>query len=64
MGHRRYAIDTSRIEALGWSPRHDFEQAIRKTVRWYRENEEWWRTLTEGEPIEDGFTGSTEGLTR
>lgn len=58
---RRYAIDTSRVEALGWSPRHDFEQAIRKTVRWYRDNEDWWRPLVESEPVQGGFTGPLEG---
>jgi len=55
---RRYAIDTSRVEALGWSPHHDFEQAIRKTVGWYRDNEDWWRPLVESEPAQGGFIGA------
>ena len=44
-GHdRRYAMDASKIEReLGWRPKETFETGIRKTVRWYLENEEWVR---------------------
>ena len=50
-GHdRRYAIDASKIKReLGWEPRHRFEQAIRTTIQWYRENESWWRAIKSGE---------------
>jgi dTDP-glucose 4,6-dehydratase len=46
-GHdRRYAIDATRIEAeLGWRPQETFETGIEKTVRWYLDNEAWWRPL-------------------
>lgn len=45
-GHdRRYALDITKIQALGWAPRYDCEQAIRATVRWYVENEWWWRKV-------------------
>jgi dTDP-glucose 4,6-dehydratase len=49
-GHdRRYAMDASKIEReLGWRPRETFESGIRKTVRWYLENEEWVREVTSG----------------
>jgi dTDP-glucose 4,6-dehydratase len=49
-GHdRRYAIDASRIEReLGFRPRETFESGIRKTVRWYLENEAWWRAVMDG----------------
>ncbi len=42
-GHdRRYAIDASKIEReLGWKPAETFETGIRKTVRWYLDNEAW-----------------------
>lgn len=46
-GHdARYAIDPSRISAeLGWQPSVNLEQGLRKTVRWYLDNEAWWRPL-------------------
>lgn len=45
-GHdRRYSMDVSKIRALGWEPRHSCEEAIRATVRWYLENEWWWRKV-------------------
>ncbi len=49
-GHdRRYAMDPSRIEAeLGWSPRRTFDEGLAETVRWYVENEAWWRAAKDG----------------
>ena len=46
-GHdKRYAIDASRIgDELGWLPQETFESGIEKTVRWYLDNETWWRGL-------------------
>lgn len=42
----RYAIDPSRIRSeLGWRPSVTLEQGLEKTVRWYLDNEEWWRAL-------------------
>jgi dTDP-glucose 4,6-dehydratase len=42
----RYEIDPSRAEqALGWSARHDFETGLRKTVRWYLDNRDWWEDI-------------------
>jgi len=44
-GHdRRYAMDGSQIEALGWRPRVPFGDGIAATVDWYRDHEGWWRT--------------------
>jgi dTDP-glucose 4,6-dehydratase len=45
----RYSIDSSKLRSLGWTPRHDFESAIAKTVAWYRDNEWWWRKVKSGE---------------
>ncbi len=49
-GHdRRYAIDARKIEReLGWRPKATFEAGIRKTVRWYLENDAWVRDVTSG----------------
>lgn len=46
-GHdRRYAIDASRIrEELGWTPQESFESGLKKTVRWYLANQDWWRPI-------------------
>ena len=45
----RYAIDTAKItRELGWSPRESFESGIAGTVRWYLENEDWWRAIRDG----------------
>lgn len=50
-GHdHRYAIDNAKIEGeLGWKPQISFEDGLRKTVRWYVENESWWRRIKSGE---------------
>jgi dTDP-glucose 4,6-dehydratase len=49
-GHdRRYSVDAAKIQALGWRPRHRFDEALAETVRWYREHEAWWRPLKSGE---------------
>lgn len=48
-GHdRRYALDSSRLRALGWAPRVRFDEGLVATVRWYAENAETWsRVATE-----------------
>jgi len=42
---RRYAIDSTKLRNLGWSPYFDFDTAIRKTIAWYTENQNWWQSL-------------------
>ncbi|HEX6256954.1 MAG TPA: dTDP-glucose 4,6-dehydratase [Euzebyales bacterium] len=44
----RYAVDTSRIRALGWKPEFDFDGGLEATITWYRDNEWWWRPLKQG----------------
>lgn len=50
-GHdRRYAIDSAKMrEELGWSPAVRFDDGLAETVRWYIENESWWRAIKSGE---------------
>jgi dTDP-glucose 4,6-dehydratase len=46
MGHdRRYSIDTSKVQALGWQPAHDLDAALAETVEWYQANRAWWEPL-------------------
>jgi len=45
-GHdRRYALDSTKLRNLGWQPRYEFEEAMAKTVQWYRDNPQWWQPL-------------------
>lgn len=50
-GHdRRYAIDWSKIEnELDWEPLHSFDEWLGYTVKWYRQNIDWWKHLKSGE---------------
>jgi dTDP-glucose 4,6-dehydratase len=45
-GHdRRYAIDDSKLRALGYTPGTTFEAGLAQTVQWYRDNRAWWEPL-------------------
>ena len=47
-GHdRRYSISSAKIENLGFRFRSDFDVMLDETVRWYRDNEPWWRAIKE-----------------
>ena len=46
----RYAIDPTKIKKeLGWYPETDFEKGIKKTIKWYLKNKEWWESIISGE---------------
>ena len=50
-GHdRRYSLDTSKLQKLGWRPDVVFEAGLAETVHWYRQNEWWWRPIKENDP--------------
>lgn len=50
-GHdRRYALDTTKLRGVGWSPRVPFERGLRDTIEWYRANDWWWRPIKEADP--------------
>jgi dTDP-glucose 4,6-dehydratase len=55
-GHdRRYALDVTKICGLGWEPAHTCEEAITATVKWYVENESWWRKIKSGERYKEYY---------
>jgi dTDP-glucose 4,6-dehydratase len=58
-GHdHRYAIDPDKLEReLGWKPLQSFESGLEMTVRWYLDNEAWWRPI-----LENGYSGERLGL--
>jgi dTDP-glucose 4,6-dehydratase len=48
VGHdRRYSIDTTKLETLGFKTTTDFDEALERTVRWYVDHEPWWRAIKE-----------------
>ncbi len=56
----RYAIDYSHLErSLGWRPLESFESGLEKTVRWYLENDWWWRPI-----VERQYAGQRLGLSK
>ncbi|KPH75916.1 dTDP-glucose 4,6-dehydratase [Oceanobacillus caeni] len=50
LGHdKRYAIDPTKLEKLGWKPTYNFETGIAQTIQWYLDNKEWWEQIISGE---------------
>jgi len=49
-GHdRRYSLSSAKLkEQLGWEAEVHFAEGLERTVRWYRENEEWWGPIRSG----------------
>ena len=39
----RYSLDTTKIKKLGWRREYNFEEAMRETIEWYKNNEWWWK---------------------
>lgn len=49
-GHdRRYSLDSTKLLDLGWKRAHEFDSAMPETIKWYMENQDWWRKIKEGE---------------
>jgi dTDP-glucose 4,6-dehydratase len=49
-GHdRRYSLDCAKLHALGWRPERSFDEGLRDTVDWYRENRAWWEPIKSGD---------------
>lgn len=50
LGHdKRYAIDPTKLEILGWKPTYTFETGIAQTIQWYLDNKQWWEQILSGE---------------
>ena len=52
-GHdKRYSIDCSKIEdQIGWTPRYNFDDALKQTVNWYLQNQSWWEPLIDKDTL-------------
>jgi dTDP-glucose 4,6-dehydratase len=50
-GHdRRYYVDFSKIKnELGWMPKTDFKEGMKRTVEWYKNNQDWWCSVKNGD---------------
>jgi dTDP-glucose 4,6-dehydratase len=50
LGHdRRYSLSAERTQGLGWEAAVHWQEGIRRTVEWYRDNEDWWGPIRSGE---------------
>jgi dTDP-glucose 4,6-dehydratase len=55
-GHdRRYSLDTTKIRSLGWEPRRDWDEGIRSTIDWYRDNRDWWEPIKRSESFREYY---------
>lgn len=53
LGHdRRYSLNCEKLADIGWRPKHDFLEAMKFTVEWYKQNDEWWKPLKSGAYLE------------
>ena len=49
-GHdRRYSLSSEKIRTLGWEPQVHFEDGLKQTVQWYRDNPAWWEPIRSGD---------------
>jgi dTDP-glucose 4,6-dehydratase len=64
-GHdRRYCLDTAKLRSAGWAPEVPFEQGLRQTVEWYRDNEWWWRPIKEQDAAYKAYYQTQYGARR
>lgn len=45
----RYAVNSDKLQAMGWQPSVSFQEGLRQTVEWYKNNQEWWSKIKSGE---------------
>jgi dTDP-glucose 4,6-dehydratase len=64
-GHdRRYSLDATKLQRLGWTAAAVFEQGLAETVQWYVENEWWWRPIKDADPDFRAYYQSQYGTRR
>jgi dTDP-glucose 4,6-dehydratase len=51
----RYSLDCTKIQSLGWRPQYGFDDMLARTVRWYQENEAWWRKIKDHQGYRDYY---------
>jgi dTDP-glucose 4,6-dehydratase len=65
LGHdRRYCLDASKLQGLGWQPRVPFRHGLAETIRWYQANERWWRPIKQEDPAFRSYYQSQYGERR
>jgi dTDP-glucose 4,6-dehydratase len=58
---RRYLLDSTKLRTeLGWAPRISFEEGMKETIAWYRDNEAWWKPLLDRRPVEETGWGDSK----
>jgi dTDP-glucose 4,6-dehydratase len=64
-GHdRRYSVDSSKLQGVGWVPQVPFERGLRDTVAWYQQNEWWWRPIKDADPTFRAYHDAQYGARR
>ena len=62
LGHdRRYSLDTTKMQSLGWRPHVAFERGLAETIEWYKQNEWWWRPIKQEDPAFRAYYKSQYG---
>jgi len=55
-GHdRRYSLETTKLRSLGWEPRRAWEEGIRSTIDWYRDNRDWWEPIKRSDDFREYY---------
>jgi dTDP-glucose 4,6-dehydratase len=48
-GHdKRYSLNINKVQQLGWQPKHNFQEAMKQTIQWYKNNNDWWKKIKDG----------------
>jgi dTDP-glucose 4,6-dehydratase len=64
-GHdRRYSLDTTKLQALGWRPTVSFDQGLAATIDWYQKNPWWWRPIKDADPAFRAYYDAQYGSRR